>query len=206
MRNNIKALIFDLGNVIVNLNMRKFYKKILPKSDNKQINIYKDLWEPIEKLDKGLFSKEEFYQEAKKRFQFQDVGNEEFFNMFNSIFDSLNYKLLDFIKKLKQDKMYKVFALSNTNPLHVEFLAKNIIDFRDYFKQVFYSYEIGMIKPDPKIFLHVLEHINYKPSECIFIDDNRKNVKVAEQIGMIGIQFRNETKFLEEINDLLNIS
>lgn len=206
MRNNFKALIFDLGNVIVNLNMRKFYKKILPKSDNKQINIYKDLWEPIEKLDKGLFSKEEFYQEAKKRFQFQDVGKEEFFNMFNSIFDSLNYKLLDFIKKLKQDKMYKVFALSNTNPLHVEFLAKNIIDFRDYFNQVFYSYELGMIKPDPKIFLHVLEYINYKPSECIFIDDNRKNVKVAEQIGMIGIQFRNETKFLEEINDLLNIS
>lgn len=206
MRNNIKALIFDLGNVIVNLNMRKFYKKILPKSDNKQINIYKDLWEPIEKLDKGLFSKEEFYQEAKKRFQFQDVGKEEFFNMFNSIFDSLNYKLLDFIKKLKQDKIYKVFALSNTNPLHVEFLAKNIIDFRDYFNQVFYSYELGMIKPDTKIFLHVLKHINYKPSECIFIDDNRKNVKVAEQIGMIGIQFRNETKFLEEINDLLNIS
>jgi len=206
MRNNIKALIFDLGNVIVNLNMRKFYKKILPKSDNKQINIYKDLWEPIEKLDKGLFSKEEFYQEAKKRFQFQDVGKEEFFHMFNSIFDSLNYKLLDFIKKLKQDKMYKVFALSNTNPLHVEFLAKNIIDFRDYFNQVFYSYELGMIKPDPKIFLHVLEYINYKPSECIFIDDNRKNVKVAERIGMIGIQFRNETKFLEEINDLLNIS
>lgn len=206
MRNNIKALIFDLGNVIVNLNMRKFYKKILPKSDNKQINIYKDLWEPIEKLDKGLFSKEEFYQEAKKRFQFQDVGNKEFFHMFNSIFDSLNYKLLDFIKKLKQDKMYKVFALSNTNPLHIEFLAKNIIDFQDYFNQVFYSYELGMIKPDPKIFLLVLEHINYKPSECIFIDDNRKNVKVAEQIGMIGIQFRNETKFLEEINDLLNIS
>ena len=206
MNNTIKALIFDLGNVIVNLNMRKFYKKILPKSDNKQINIYKDLWEPIEKLDKGLFSKEEFYQEAKKRFQFQDVGKEEFFNMFNSIFDSLNYKLLDFIKKLKKDKMYKVFALSNTNPLHVEFLAKNIIDFRDYFNQVFYSFELGMIKPDPKIFLHVLEHINYKPSECIFIDDNRKNVKVAEQIGMIGIQFRNETKILEEIKEVLSIN
>ena len=109
-------------------------------------------------------------------------------------------------QKLKQNKKLKVFALSNTNSLHVEFLAKNIIDFRDYFNQVFYSYELGMIKPDPKIFLHVLEYINYKPSECIFIDDNRKNVKVAERIGMIGIQFRNETKFLEEINDLLNIS
>jgi len=206
MTNTIKALIFDLGNVIVNLNMRDFYKKILPVSDNKEINIYKDLWEPIEKFDKGLFSKEDFYIEAKKRFRFQDVGKEEFFNMFNSIFDSLNYKLLDFIKKIKQDKKYKVFALSNTNPLHVVFLAKNIIDFREHFNQVFYSYELGMIKPDLKIFLYVLEHINYKPSECIFIDDNRKNVKVAEQIGMVGIQFRNETKFLEEITDLLNIS
>ncbi len=205
MNNTIKALIFDLGNVIVNLNMRDFYKKILPVSDNKEINIYKDLWEPIEKFDKGLFSKEDFYWEAKKRFQFQDVGKEEFFNMFNSIFDSLNYKLLDFIKKIKQDKKYNVFALSNTNPLHVEFLAKNIIDFREHFNQVFYSYELGMIKPDPKIFLYILEHINYKPSECIFIDDNRKNVKVAEQIGMIGILFRNETKFLEEIKEVLSI-
>lgn len=205
MNNTIKALIFDLGNVIVNLNMRDFYKKILPVSDNKEINIYKDLWEPIEKFDKGLFSKENFYWEAKKRFQFQDVGKEEFFNMFNSIFDSLNYKLLDFIKKIKQDKKYNVFALSNTNPLHVEFLAKNIIDFREHFNQVFYSYELGMIKPDPKIFLYVLEHINYKPSECIFIDDNRKNVKVAEQIGMIGILFRNETKFIEEIKEVLSI-
>lgn len=206
MTNTIKALIFDLGNVIVNLNMRDFYKKILPVSDNKEINIYKDLWEPIEKFDKGLFSKEDFYIEAKKRFQFQDVDKEEFFNMFNSIFDSLNDKLLDFIKKIKQDKKYKVFALSNTNPLHVEFLAKNIIDFREHFNQVFYSYELGMIKPDPKIFLQVLEHINYKPSECIFIDDNRKNVKVAEQIGMIGIQFRNETKILEEIKEVLSIN
>ncbi len=206
MTNTIKALIFDLGNVIVNLNMRDFYKKILPVSDNKEINIYKDLWEPIEKFDKGLFSKENFYIEAKKRFRFQDVGKEEFFNMFNSIFDSLNYKLLDFIKKIKQDKKYKVFALSNTNPLHVEFLAKNIIDFREHFNQVFYSYELGMIKPDLKIFLYVLEHINYKPSECIFIDDNRKNVKVAEQIGMVGIQFRNETKILEEIKEVLSIN
>lgn len=206
MTNTIKALIFDLGNVIVNLNMRDFYKKILPVSDNKEINIYKDLWEPIEKFDKGLFSKEDFYIEAKKRFRFQDVDKEEFFNMFNSIFDSLNYKLLDFIKKIKQDKKYKVFALSNTNPLHVEFLAKNIIDFREHFNQVFYSYELGMIKPDLKIFLYVLEHINYKPSECIFIDDNRKNVKVAEQIGMVGIQFRNETKILEEIKEVLSIN
>mgnify|MGYP001084003508 CR=1 FL=1 len=206
MNNNIRALIFDLGNVIININMRDFYKKILPVSDNKEIDIYKDLWEPIEKLDKGLFSKDDFYQESKKRFQFQDVSKEKFFHMFNSIFNSLNYKLLDFIKRLKQDKKFKVFALSNTNPLHVEFLANNIINFREHFDQVFYSYELGMIKPDPKIFLYLLEHINYEPSECIFIDDNRKNVKVAEQIGMIGIQFRNETKFLEEINDLLSIS
>ena len=206
MNNNIKALIFDLGNVVININMRNFYKKILPVSDNKEINIYKDLWEPIEKFDNGLFSKEEFYQEAKKRFEFQDIVQEDFFHMFNSIFDSLNHKLLDFIKKLKQNKKLKVFALSNTNSLHVEFLAKNIIDFREHFDQVFYSYELGMIKPDPKIFLHVLERINYEPSECIFIDDNRKNVNVAKQIGMIGLQFRNETKFFEDIKCLIYIS
>jgi len=206
MNINIKALIFDQGNVIININMRNFYKKILPVSDNKEINIYKDLWEPIEKFDSGLFSKEEFYQVAKKRFEFQDIVQEEFFHMFNSIFDSLNYKLLDFIKKLRQEKSYKVFALSNTNSLHVEYLAKNIIDLREHFDQVFYSYELGMIKPDPKIFLHVLERINYEPSECIFIDDNRKNVNVAKQIGMIGLQFRNETKFFEDIKCLIYIS
>ncbi len=206
MNTNIKALIFDLGNIVININMRNFYKKILPVSENKEIKIYKDLWEPIENLDKGLFSKEEFYQEAKKRFLFQDISVQTFFNMFNNIFDSLNYKLLDFIKKLRQEKRYKVFALSNTNSLHVEFLVANIIDFREHFDQVFYSYELGLIKPNPKIFLHVLEHINYKPSECIFIDDNRKNVKVARQIGMIGFQFRNEVKFFEEIKDLIYIS
>lgn len=96
-----------------------------------------------------------------------------------------NQEVLDLIKKLR--KNYKLYLFSNTSEM------SNIHNSRtgiyDYFDDVFMSYQLGLRKPDPKIFQRVISSLGIKPAECIFIDDNLKNLETAKQLGITTILF-----------------
>jgi len=59
--------------------------------------------------------------------------------------------------------------------------------FPDMFDAVVISAEVGMRKPEPRIFVHAAELLGLPPAECVFIDDMEANVRAAEAIGMTGI-------------------
>jgi 2-haloacid dehalogenase len=63
-------------------------------------------------------------------------------------------------------------------------------DFMTRFRHVVVSGRIGMVKPDPRIYAHLLEHAKQKPEHCVFIDDNAKNVEAATALGWHGITHR----------------
>lgn len=57
------------------------------------------------------------------------------------------------------------------------------------FKKQFYSYESGLLKSEPDAFNRVLELLDRKAVECLFVDDNPANVEAAEMAGLRGIWF-----------------
>lgn len=105
-------------------------------------------------------------------------------------------------------KKYKLSILSNALPSrrHHELLMNNLIS---YFSPIIISFEIGMHKPNSKIFEYALSQSKFKPSEIAFIDDNLKNIKTAKNMGFgqcilfsndVNYDFKSTTNFRELVN------
>lgn len=78
---------------------------------------------------------------------------------------------------------YHLSLLSNTNPVHYERL-RDRYNFFDYFDQLFLSYKIGLIKPSPAIFEHLLTTLNAPADRVAFFDDGARNVEAARTLGI----------------------
>ena len=107
-------------------------------------------------------------------------------------------------------KQYRIFLLSNTNEIHKGkfhrmFEANYGYSIYDLFERNHYSHEMGKRKPDPAIFLQVLEEDHLVAAETFFIDDLEENVIAAESIGIKGLYIQPGT-LLEVLPDYLNTS
>lgn len=76
------------------------------------------------------------------------------------------------------------------------------LTFLQHLRYVAVSGHLGMIKPEPEIYHHLLERIGRPPKNCLFIDDSAANVATARQIGMKAVQFRNDGSALSEARAL----
>lgn len=72
------------------------------------------------------------------------------------------------------------------------------------FDQIFFSNEIGLAKPDPAIYYYVLERMDLKPEECLFIDDREKNLAPAKKIGIHALLCTDHTKIDVQLKDILS--
>jgi HAD superfamily hydrolase (TIGR01509 family) len=75
----------------------------------------------------------------------------------------------------------------------------DISGFRKYFKENFISGDLGLEKPNPKIYYAALKRLNAKPEECIFIDDKEKNCEAAIKLGIKSIVFKGTTQLKKEL-------
>ena len=82
---------------------------------------------------------------------------------------------------------YNLSLLSNTNPAHYQKL-RDRYPFFDQFDQLFLSYHLGVMKPDPAIFQHVLSQLEVAPDAVVFFDDGARNVAAARDVGMHAYQ------------------
>ncbi len=64
------------------------------------------------------------------------------------------------------------------------------------------SYELGMVKPEPEIYLEAARRAGCRPDECVFIDDMPENVEAAAKLGMAGVVYRPETDLAAEFRKL----
>ncbi len=179
----IKALIFDFGNVFINLDIKtatkhaldSFKVKSLPDELTTTNNLY----------EQGLITTKEFIAFYTKIFP--HLSQKQFLSLWNALLKDFPKHRLEFIQQLKQDKQYTLILLSNTNALHIEHIQKNISfynDFKNSFDAFYLSHEIGMRKPDKTIFNFVLTENQLNPKQCLFIDDNKDNCTTANNLGI----------------------
>ena len=95
---------------------------------------------------------------------------------------------LQLLRKLRIEG-YKLFLLSNTNPYMMSWAMSPDFDgqgraLRDYFDTCYLSYELGLAKPDPRIFHYVLEQENLNPATTLFVDDSSRNTDAARELGL----------------------
>lgn len=99
----------------------------------------------------------------------------------------INEQTIQWIHELSKENV-TLILLSNINHGVLEHV-KNAFDWLDDFDQVFYSCEMGMLKPNEEIYQEVLKAIHEPADKCLFIDDSMHNVEGAIHVGMESVRF-----------------
>ena len=184
---DIKAVIFDLGNVLVNYDVEKAARRFSVASGLSTREIWKRFF--LSKFEqaytRGEISTREFHKIACETLGVH-IPLATFRHYWNDIFweNPGMDKLLARIKK-----HYPLYLISNTNALHFTHIKKHFKLLR-HFKRRFPSHEVGARKPDLKIYRRVLGKIGLKPGETVFIDDMKSFIAGARKAGMHTIHFK----------------
>ncbi len=202
----IKNIIFDIGNVILKFNINDVLKEFT-NNVNEQNFILENIinspeWLGNALIDTGYISRESAIEIVKDRTNHtNDELISNFWHNYNN-FAKVDERVLQLIKKLK-DNNYRVYLLSNINPYTFEFVSKsrlfNLVD------GYVLSYKEHKVKPYKAIYNVLIEKYNLKPNECIFIDDNQKNIDTGNLMGFISKKVESDNydsiiKVIEECN------
>lgn len=104
------------------------------------------------------------------------------------------------VKKIR-DRGIKAIVLSNTIPPHPEVIKP--LGWYDYFDRLYFSCDIGFVKPDKKAYEYVLNKENLKAEECVFVDDREENTKAAQQLGMKTVWLQDPTLIEKSVEEIL---
>ena len=193
----INTIIFDFGDIFVNLekdtSLNEF-KKLGLNGPNQELLEMNDLFE------KGKITELQFIEGFQKHIPNADVLDIR--KAWNSIIGDFPLYRLEFLQMLSQK--YKLFLLTNTDAIHIsrfEHMAgiSFFSDFYQCFEKVYYSFEMGMRKPDPNIFNFILKKHDLSPKRTLFVDDKKENTDAAEALG---IQVWNLQVGQEDVVDL----
>ncbi|MFK7833941.1 MAG: HAD family hydrolase [Winogradskyella sp.] len=178
----IKTLIFDFGDVFINLDKQGAMQNAL---DLFQLETFEaDIIETNTLYEVGKISTSEFIKFYKTKFS--NVHETALINTWNFIIKDFPKHRLDFIKELAHQKEYKLILLSNTNDLHINFIKENVSfyeEFKAYFDVFYLSQEIHLRKPNADIFEFVLKENQLIANECLFIDDTKDNIDMAKTLN-----------------------
>jgi glucose-1-phosphatase len=182
---SIKVVLFDLGNVLVDLGDRSELNTMLNASGNEAEIWLKWLHSPlVKRFDSGLISFEEFAENMVE--DVPSLGSvDEFKTRFSNWPKGLYCGALNLVKSVKPQ--YHRAILSNTNEAHWSRLMSEM-KLAGAFQSYFASHQMGLVKPDKEIYLKVVSSLGVMPEEILFIDDNRVNVEAARNIGIIAHQ------------------
>ncbi|MDO7172853.1 HAD family hydrolase [Mariniflexile sp. AS56] len=194
----IKTIIFDFGNVFINLDIEGAIKHTF--NEFKIDGLSEEMIGFNSFYEQGLISTEEFIEFYSENFP--DLSSDELIAIWNFMLKDFPEYRLDFLKELKASSKYKLILLSNTNELHINWI-KHRVPFFDTFKNCFdafyLSHEINLRKPNQDIFDFVLNENKLKANECLFIDDNAANCEAAKSLGIETWHLNPET---EDVSNL----
>jgi putative hydrolase of the HAD superfamily len=190
MNKPVRNIVFDLGNVIINidpdLTLHKFrYLGVTNFDEMYTIMRQSDVFD---RLDTGKISIPEFRSAIREHAKI-DLTDKQIDDAWCAMLLDFPEENAELLRKLR-NKGYKLYLLSNTNELHIDYYTEYLNQQRRgdllsvLFDRSFYSHQIGHRKPRREAFEHVLKSECLKPAETLFIDDLEHNVIGARQAGI----------------------
>jgi glucose-1-phosphatase len=178
----IDTIIFDFGDIFINLEKQaqiEAFKKLGLNEPKPELIEMNDLFE------KGQVTELQFLESFHPFIP--NASLEEIRSAWNSIIGEFPLYRLEFLQMLSYK--YKLFLLTNTDSIHIDRFEHNVgvsffSDFYQCFEKVFYSYEMGMRKPDPAIFSAIMNKYDLSPKRTLFVDDKKVNTDAAASLGL----------------------
>jgi len=203
-----KAILFDVGNVIINIDVEKAilaFSELTFKSPARVNQLFADA-EVFKKYETGYYSDDEFRDVIRQILSYP-LNDQEIDQAWNALLLDVPKKRLDFLESIKMK--YPIYLLSNTNNIHIEqckqyFRTKfGIPNFETIFSETFLSYKMGLWKPDYKIYDAAISKIGCKPEEILFLDDNQDNIDAATDLGIQCIKINPPDCFTEILEHII---
>lgn len=186
--NQIKNIIFDLGGVILDIDMQLTIEALNSIGAENLLKNYgvSGQKELAYRLEIGSIDAGEFRDLIRKGAE-ADIPDDDIDEAWNALLLHFKEERIEVLQRLKGQ--YRIFLLSNTNIIHQEcffsrFRMKFGQEFSELFENDYYSHEMGLNKPNPEIFQLVIEENNLNPQETLFLDDSQANLSGAELVGL----------------------
>jgi putative hydrolase of the HAD superfamily len=193
----IKNIIFDLGNVMLDFDPEKYLEDLGyhgKVKDQLKSEIFKT--EEWLMLDRGTISQKEAVEIWQQRNPDLKLEIAEVMAEWEKIL-TLKKDSLEILRSLAE-KNYNLYILSNFHKKAFAYVS-NKYDFFDYFDGKVISADIGMVKPDPEIYEHLLNKFNLEAGSTLFIDDSKKNIAAAIKKGIRVIHFKDAESLKDEL-------
>ncbi len=197
----IKNIIFDLGGVLIDWNPHYMYKKIIP--DDIQRNWFIDNictldWN--EQQDGGRKIKDAV-EELLAKYPDQKNNIEAYYTRWEEMLNGPIEGTVEIFKQIKDKNIFKIYALTNWSAETFP-RALQLFNFLHWFDGRVVSGEENTRKPHKEIYDIILTRYNLLPNETVFIDDNLRNIKAADELGITSIHFTSPESLMDELKKL----
>lgn len=178
----INTIIFDFGDIFINLDkpgIDKAFRELGLTEWHNDLNELNQLFEI------GKISELEFIEGFQKHLP--NASIEDIRKAWNKVLGDFPEYRLDFLQSLKGK--YRLFLLSNTDKIHIDHFEHKVgmsfsRDFYNCFEKVYFSYEMGVRKPDVESFKQVINRHDLSPKRTLFVDDKKENTDAATSLGL----------------------
>jgi 2-haloacid dehalogenase len=198
MNNEIDAIIFDLGGVLIDWNPSYVFDKMFTDEQQKKHffeNICTHEWN--EKQDAGRPLKEATEELLHKHPEWKDYI-EAYYGRWEEMLGGPIHDTVEIFRQLKDTGKYKIYALTNWSA-ELFPIALERYEFLHWFDGRVVSGEEKMRKPFPEFYQLILDRFQLTPEEILFIDDNLRNVEAAEKMGLKTIRFQSPEQLKNEL-------
>jgi putative hydrolase of the HAD superfamily len=188
MRQSVNTLLFDLGNVIINLNDEHHWWKEVFSGIFRQgtiVSLYQEGF--FQEYESGRLSNEDFLNTLSTYLEKGYTTDDIIHRWIALLGDIPEHRFRSLMQYTGQ---YRVMLLSNTNHIHLNFIQQETESrygrnlFNEIFEKQYYSHHLNAVKPEERIYRLVLEDAGLKGEEVVFLDDKPENLKAAELLGI----------------------
>lgn len=193
----IEHIIFDFGDVLINLDKPGLKKSLLEIGISAE---HSKLQELNETFEVGGISEQDFLKGLQELSNSATIS--EVRKAWNTILGDFPPEHLNFLQELK--KTYKLYLLSNTDAIHIQHFEHRhgedfIKAFYGCFEKIYFSFEHKLRKPNPEIYVKVLNDHHMSPEHTLFVDDKKDNILAAENCGIHTWLLQPETEDVTEL-------
>ncbi|OCA79022.1 HAD family hydrolase [Chryseobacterium contaminans] len=197
----IKNIIFDFGGVLMDWNPRYFFKDYFKDDEKMEYflkNIAQDEWNIEQDRGRSLVEGTEIQV---KKFPEWEKEIRAYYDNWTVMLKSDIPQNVDVLRQLKKTD-YQLFGLTNWSEETFPYALENYDFFQLFDGKIVVSGTEKLIKPDPKIWYVLLERYNIQAEESVFIDDNAKNIEMAQSLGFNTIHVQPDTDLKQELAHL----
>lgn len=197
----IRAVFFDHGGVIARTEYQAPRQHLAERLGMEYEDVVKIVFQSpsSDRAAIGEFSAEEHWAEVTKRLR-QPASETE--NIHDEFFagDVIDREIVDYLRSLRSS--YHVGLISNAWQDLRDYIISQ--KYEDAFDHMVISAEVGVMKPEARIYQIALEQAGVSPNEAVFVDDFYENIEGCQAVGMHGIHFQNRQQAMDELKRLLS--